>query len=547
MIGTIRKHSKLLWGITIPAIIVSLFWFFMPNRNGNGGVGTPDYGKIYGKKITQDEVDIAKREFYIFYWFNNGGEWPDKNLNFSDADLQREIYIRLLLAQKAKAFGIYVSDEDAAAAASAMLRSIGRNGQTVPLDAFEKQVLLPEGLTAVDFENFVRQDLVVHELQISLGLAGELITPQEAATVYQREHQEISAQIVFFSASNYLSQIALTPAAIGQFYTNEMAAYRLPDRVSVSYVGFNITNFLAQSQAEWAKTNFDDEINGLYLQYGAQEFPDAKTPDEAKAKIRETLIRTRALADARQQANDFAGAVFDQDPPRVENFTSVAKQKGLAVQTTKPFDNYGPQEFLAPEDFVKAAFALTPDEPFAGPIAGPNAIYVIALAKQSPSEIPSLDAIHGRVTQDYQFYQATLLAKHNGTNFVGSLVGANNFAGACAAYGLKAQTLPPFSLSTAALPELGGRATPTQLKQAAFATPAGHAGNFEETDDGGFVVFVQSRKPVDQSQMNAELGQFTAVLRRTRQNEAFNEWVQIEANRELRDTPLAKQTAASQP
>ena len=41
-----------------------------------------------------------------------------------------------------------------------------------------------------------------------MGLTGELITPQEAAAVYQREHQELSAQIVFFSASNYLASVA---------------------------------------------------------------------------------------------------------------------------------------------------------------------------------------------------------------------------------------------------------------------------------------------------------------------------------------------------
>jgi hypothetical protein len=102
-------------------------------------------------------------------------------------------------------------------------------------------------------------------------------------------------------------------------------------------------------------------------------------------------------------------------------------------------------------------------------------------------------------------------------------------------------------LSSPDMAELGGHATLTQLKQAAFSTPAGHAGNFEETEDGGFVVFVQSRKPVDQTKMNAELPQFTDTLRRTRENEAFNQWLNTEANRELHDTPLAKQIAAQQP
>ena len=36
-----------------------------------------------------------------------------------------------------------------------------------------------------------------------LGLSGALVTPQEAGQLYDREHQEVSAQAVFFSASNF--------------------------------------------------------------------------------------------------------------------------------------------------------------------------------------------------------------------------------------------------------------------------------------------------------------------------------------------------------
>ena len=183
-----------------------------------------------------------------------------------------------------------------------LAREFGLTGQSVPIEGFVKQVLQPEGLTADDFERFARNDVVIQQLIQTLGLTGALITPQEAAAAYQHEHQEISAQIVFFSASNYLPQVAVTPAVVAQFYTNYLAQYRLPDRVQVNYVEFNLTNFLAQAKAEWAKTNLDENVNANYQRYGTGEFPDAKTPDDAKAKIRERLIRQRALADARAQA-----------------------------------------------------------------------------------------------------------------------------------------------------------------------------------------------------------------------------------------------------
>ena len=551
MIGTIRKHSGVLWGIIITATVISfIFWGAGPSRMNRGGGGeyvSGDLGSIYGHKITLDAYRNAQAGFYLFYWFR-AGEWPDKNPNFSGAEQAREIYLRLMLIQKANDLGIFVGDDQVVAAANEMLRSLGRNGQAVPLGEFVKQVLQPNNLTAEDFENFVRQYLVLQQLQQAIGLTGELITPQEAAAAYQRDHQELSAQIVFFSASNFLSSVTVTPAAVAQFYTNYLAKYRLPDRMQVSYVAFELTNFLAAAEQKLSRTNLNEQVEAVYRQYGASAFPDAKTPADAKAQIRTAMIRQQALIAARQQANEFANAVFNQEPARPENLAAVAKQKGLTAYVTAPFAaKFGPEEFTAPPGFTKAAFGLTAEEPFAGPIVGPNAVYVLAFAKQLPSEIPPLGQIREHVTREYQLYEATLLAQRAGTNFVHILTGMTadrGFASLCVAAGLQPQVLPAFSLSTQELPDLGERIDLDQLKQAVFTTPVGKTSNFEATSDGGFVIYVQSRLPIDQATMNSDLPQYTAALRRERQNEAFVQWENMEVSRQLRSLPAFREQAA---
>lgn len=383
-----------------------------------------------------------------------------------------------------------------------------------------------------------------------LGLPGRLVTPQEAADVYQREHKELSTQIVFFSAANYLSQVIAGPDAVAQYYTNYLAAYRLPERVQVNYVSFDVTNFMAGAEKKFSKTNLDAQAEALFEHYGTNAFTGVTSPDETRAKFREAIIRKQALADARQQANDFATEVFNLSPAKPENLATVAKQKGLAVRATAPFDaENGPVEFAAAPEFTKAAFQLTADEPLAGPLVEQDAVYVIALSKQLQSEIPSLDDIRTRVTKDYQLHEATDLAQHAGTNFavtaaVQMAVG-RTFASICAANSMQAQTLPPFSLSTQKLPELDPRLGLDQLKSIALSTPPGHVSSFEPTDDGGFIVYVQSQLPVDQTAINAEMPQFTASLRRARENEAFNEWLGLEANHELQDTPLFRREAAA--
>ena len=555
MIGTIRKHSKWLWIVIIAVTIITFVFWMNPGSRTGGGGATENLGSIDGQQVAMNDYLAVRDEVYIFYWLRYN-QWPDRDPNYSQADMQREIYVRLMLIQQGKKLGIHISDDDVATTAKeilgspALTRAFGVNGQSVPLDAFVKYVLQQKGLTAVDFEHFVRHDLVIDQLRQAVGLVGELIPPQELMAVYQHEYQERSAQIVFFSESNYLASIPITTAAVDQFYTNYLAQYRLPDRVSVSYVAFSVTNFTAE--AEHSLTNLNAQVENIYSRYGTNAVPDAKSPEDAKAKLRELLIRQQALADARQKADDFANTVFNMEPVRPENLATVAKQKGLIVQTTAPFSKeFGPKEFASPPDFTKAAFGLSTDDPLAEPIVGEDAVYVIALGKQFPSEIPPLNQIRNQVMQDYRLHEAVSAAQATGTNFalkvqLGMAAG-KSFSAVCSAAGLHAETLPPFSLGTQDLPELGDLASLNDVKTVTFRTQVGHASEFAPTDDGGFIVYVKSELPLDANAINANLPRFAAAFRQQRQTAAFVNWLDRTGSHALRDTPIAQGQAAASP
>lgn len=531
MIGTIRKHSGWLWLVIITATIISfVFWGASSARVGTGGGGA-NLGSVYGKKVTPEQYLSAKKDFYLSYWFSSG-RWPD-DATMSPTEIEQQIYLSLMLTQKAQQMGVHVSDDTAAASAAQRLAALGRNGQSVPLEALLEQVLAPKGFTTADFEYYVRHDLMIHQLVQSMGLAGELITPAEASAAYQRENEELACQAVFFSASNYIASVKVTPAVVGQFYTNYQAQYRLPDRVQINYVVYSVSNYLAQSRAEWAKTNLNDNVTA-YLQKVGETYKGSKTADEAKAKIKEELITARAQADARKAANELATEVFAMDPVSPANLATVANKKGLILHQTAPFaKNTGPEDIASAVNFTKAAFQLTADSPLAGPITDEDAIYVIALAKTLPSEIPPFKQIEFQVSMDYQRRESVLLAQRDGMVFYQSLTNqmaaGHSFASVAVGAGHAAEVLPPFSISTQELPELGQRASLGQIKQAAFTAAPGKPNAFVPTIDGGFILLVQSRLPVDQSTLAANLPQFTQNLRRSREGEAFNQWLQGEA------------------
>ena len=269
-----------------------------------------------------------------------------------------------------------------------------------------------------------------------------------------------------------------------------------------------MTNFLGDAKTQIGTTNLDNQVQTIFGKYGMQVTPDAKTTNDSLAEIRNVLIRNQALRNASTQANVFVQSVFSMEPVSPDNLTMAAHKNGMTIQSPAPFGaDYGPSEFVAPSDFTKTAFSLVPDSPISLPVPGQNGVYVIALETNLPSEIPPLESIRGKVEEDLRTRLATITAQRAGTNFAHHLptqmAAGKSFTAVGFADGLDPLVLSPFALSTQDVPELGNHATVNQLKEAAVGTPVGTASGFVPTDEGGFVLYLQARRPIDEAKMAA--------------------------------------------
>ena len=551
MFGTIRKHQTWLWAVIITVIIISFVIFFSPySKMNDSRQVAANWGSINGEKVTQEEYVKAYKEICLRAFFMTGN-WPDDEARKQGGDVERESFQWLLLKQKQKELGIHISTDAVAQGARAMISQFQRSGITSP-EMFINQVLKPRGYEVEDLERFVRHYMGLEELIATVGLGGKLVTPQEIRDLYKRENEQLETAAVFFSASNYLASVSVAPDAVMQFYTNRQAGYRIPDRVQVSYVRFDLTNFLAEATQDLAKmTNLDLQIDEMYKQGGTNFLREwkAQTPEEARRNIRVDTLRKLQMQGARKKALEFATPLFDVDPVRMDNLDKLAKEKGLTVQITEPFDQRdGPSELAVGQDFAAKAFARTPVEPFAGPIVGMDGVYVIAFNKKIPSEIPALDKIRARVEKDYQLGQAQDLARKAGLVFYPTLTNGlaqgKTVAALCADAKLQLVDLPPISISTRELEQVSEHLPLNQFKQLAFGTTVGKVSPFQMTTAGGVIVYVKSKLPLDEAKMITALPTFANAVRQNRQNEAFNSWFRKEAEKGLRDTPLARQEAA---
>jgi hypothetical protein len=543
MIGTLRRHSQSLWWIIIVAIIITfVYWGSQSSRNNGGGGGNGDYGTLLGRPITPLMLENARREVRLYHYFSTGN-FPGSGRTIQGFDIEREAYNRLLVIFKAADLGIEVSPETAGKAAADRLRMINR-GNPVPVAEFELRVLAPERLNLSDFERYIRNDLAIQQLISTVAMGGQLVPPQEVEALYRRDYQELTVQAAFFHASNNLASITVTPEEVSEFYTNQQARYRLPERAQISLVRFPISNYLAQAEQELAQvTNLNELIEARLEEIGTNYLALGATPEEAKEKMRADAFKQALFKAANDEAKKFDNLLYDyKEPLTPEAFGKLAKDAGLTAEVTAPFTREEPPTGLdVGVNFARLAFSLSAEDPLSEPVAGENHLYVIAFNRHLPSEQPAFEAVKDRVTEDYRYYGAAMKARQQGIEFQASATNAvaagQSFAEVGAKAGVKPVTLPPLALATRELPEVANMLDLAMLKRAAFATPPGQVGPVLPSADGVAVIFVEAKLPVDENKMRENLPAFTRDVHQVRRGEVFNEWFRREAEQAFRTVP----------
>jgi hypothetical protein len=548
MFGTIRRHQNWLWVVIITIIVISFVIFFSPDVDFSGRRRAGSLGTLNGRPITQEELNQAYRETLLRYLFSYG-TWPSRDELFRQRgiNLEQEARFRLALVDKARQLGLRASEKAWAewVANNPNFRERGGSGfSKQAYDFFMRSVLPQEGLREADFERYVKHELAIRQLNALYGTPGLLVTPREAEAVYREENESFSTELAVFDGADFLSQIQLNATNLSQFYSNRIALYRLPERVEVNYVRFAASNFLAAAAERLAQeTNLAARLDAEYQRRGAAFFTDTNgqplAEAAAKEKMRGELRDQFALVEARKKAVEFANELLDMKPRTADNLTKLAGAKNLKAETTAPFAQGDvPAGLKVPESFSRVAFSLTPEEPFATEtLVGEDGVYVLGFKRRIPSEIPPLESILQRVTDDYTQAQARLLAVAAGTNaharISAGLGQGKAFKKLCEDNKVKVLTLPPFSRASRDLPEAERYVGLFELLNVAPALAPGQISDFNPTRTGGYILHLVARIPAPEDKVKSGVTEYLASLRDLRQSQAFQEWIRVvlEANR----------------
>lgn len=544
MFGTIRKHSTGLWFFLIVVMSLSMVVFFSNTDLGKSSGGSGDFGTINGEPITQAEYRDALAEVRISQFLYTG-KWPAGD---EATRLENETISRVFMLHKLKEMGIKASEK----AVAVMIYEQLRDYEHAKL---EKEILQPQGLRLADYERFVRNESALRQLISAASVSSRLVIPADAESLWRKENQEVSTQLAVFWTSNFMDKVVITNGAIETFYTNRQAFYRLPDRITISYVPFYASNYFADADKRIAQlTNLNEIVNDFYFRgrNGTNGWTDEKGnvlgEEAAKSKIKDDIRLNEALLAARRAATEFGSDLMNQPEPNLTTtFEKHAAAKGYTVRVTAPFharegleeiedETIGGRTSANDETTVRdnvrqKALALTDDRPVLfNPIPGRRAIYVIARKGKIPSEQQPLSSIREKVTTDYKNFLAVTKAREAGQAFhitlTNGLAAKKSFTDICAAEKVKVIDLPPVAASTRSLTNVDSRVNLRNV-QVALDMEVGKATAYMTAMppmEGGYILYVKARPAIDEAKLKEQLPAFVNQLKVGRQNEAFQHW-----------------------
>ena len=444
--------------------------------------------RIYGRNYTEAELQRKGLSFSVAMYA--GLEDLIIGLTLGNPRGERAgsdfILNSYVLEHEARRLGIIV-DEDEVVGAIEKLPRFQTNGVFDPgkYRAFEENVLRPRGFSVEQFHELVSDQVRLQKLTALLGSTVE-VTPAEFRSEYVLTHQQTHVAVLRFDLAAFKAAIVPTEEEIKKVFAEREKTYTSAEKRAVRYVKLDL------SEAEKA-------------------------------------LKGKELMEARQnlanRANDFGQDLLKEGA----SFDEVAKTYKLEVKTIPEFSEaQPPADLAAVPQAAEAAFKLTEQEPLSDALPMGNGYCILHLDKVTPSRQLTFEEARPQVVEQIKTERANaaLVSKGNEVQakIAADLKAGKSFADAAMAAGQKVEDFPVFSLANAQ--ELAEKPDAQEIISKAVALSEGELSELLPIANGGLLVFLEKREPIDEAQYQKDEASQMAARRERKGRITFMGWLQ---------------------
>ena len=553
-------QSRLLWASFLVIIIFTfVVWGMQSPGASKKAREAMAAGKLYGKFVSQAEFQKAYFNTYMSVVLMVGR--PLDMTRDLDKELRAAAWRRLVTLQKAAELGMTASDDEVLATIQHH-SGFADEGRFNPnrYAAFVQNMLAPMGFSSAQFENHIRQEIVMQKLQAMIRPT-ILVSPVEIMRAYSSLTDKFTVDYVVITTNDVMDEVKVTEEDAERFYKADPKFFTIPEQIRIKYVQIPVDDYLPG-----VATNITEEDALAYYDEHIDDFTVTNEVAVAEKDSKDEEISTNETAEATsnvvaQVTNKVTTLAFDQVKTNIMTIMQHEAARDLAAETATDFVvslapdrdyNSVPFEEAASNSarklevkeagpfslrdkvvgtdapsFNRMAFALrkTPDEYFSDAIIGSNNVYVIALEEKIPARVPEYKEVAGEVmaaaTENAIADALAKKAPDVRDAITKALAKDKTFASALKPFKLKAEKLEKFSATSRDVTNdyfdviVSGILTHNE----------GEVTDVLPTENGEVLVaYVAKRTPGSTAGMDTLKPQIIETIKRQRMRLLYDEW-----------------------
>ncbi|HLI76778.1 MAG TPA: peptidyl-prolyl cis-trans isomerase [Acidobacteriaceae bacterium] len=467
-------------GLAILAMVVTLVPGIFDNSTANNTanfatVRQPGWFGRFGTDsvtITNAEVQNTARRMLA------QNQLPEMYLPLVMSRAGEQQVERAVLIQEADRLGLQVSNEDLRREfqSGPLSQYLFPNGQYIGDEAYANFVSQRAGMSVVNFESAVKQDIELQRLQ-ALVTGGVSVSDAQARAAYLKDGEKAKFDYAVISASDLKKTINPSDGELEQFFKSNAARYATAVPEARKIAVFEVDNAAIAGSAPKAtdaevqayynahpdEFKVPEEVKTRHILLTVPKGADAKTDAAAKAKAQDLLKQIRGGANFAELA------MANSDDPG-------SKASGGELPMI-PTSNLDPA-------YARAAMALSPGQT-SDVVRSQFGYHIIQTEQKQPASTKSLaevkDEISGKLTaQKFVAAQNALAAQ------LASEAQKNGMAATAKAHNLPLTTTD-FVTRDGTVPSVPD---PAALLSAAFGAAKGAAPQTVSTGEGNAVFQV---------------------------------------------------------
>ena len=444
--------------IVIAILTIPFIFYFV--KMPDIGRGPGDLGQIYGRQLSQIEIDANARLGGLAQALGMSDFWETLSLRQPGNGGYGTFAVDLIiLRHEAERLGLRPSGAEIADVVRKLPVFQGESGFDITkFSDFVRNGLGPRGLGEEHIEQLARDEICLNEIKELLA-AGVTISKDELDETFRRGYDKFFVSVIRFRSADFENGITIKDEDVQKYYDAHKSELKTDEKRKVEFVHLGLTEEPAEytnlpgplSQPAYSSIFTDRFIQSLMSAKGATppSFGSDATAQRRKQKTLTSTERIEALQELSDSATNFTEAVLETD------FKQAAGKFQLPVHETGEFTAAAPDPQLkADPQLGAAAFKLSMQKPNndSDPIQVADGFYILHLTGITEARPLTMEEAKPKIVDAIKKSRTRELISTKGAEVANQLreaaksSAASDLQAAIQKAGVKAEKLPPFSL-----------------------------------------------------------------------------------------------------